>query len=172
LGGNSLAETQVFGARAGWSAGLRFQNLVGGRGPMPRAKISDELAALKKIFASTNRSRSSVYSIRRRLAEFMDKHVGLARNAESLQEASKQIEILTDEFSHCRKEIENYHSFAHVFECSKMLVLARIITQSALFRTESRGAHFRQDFPIESSELYNTHVRPKDPDQVDKVSAL
>lgn len=169
LGGNALAETQVFGARAGRGASLRYQELKGKRVKVSETKLKEEIKDLEELIKPAGNNSTSVYSIRKRLGDVMYKYVGIVRTLDGLQEAYRQVEMLESEFRKCGKKIDNYYSFAHIFECSKMIVLAKIVIQSALYRRESRGAHFRRDFPRESAEIFNTSVLPKTPYNVRKV---
>ncbi|MBM3463590.1 MAG: FAD-binding protein [Armatimonadetes bacterium] len=151
LGGNSLAETQVFGRRAGAGA-------VQTRRPadLRDAAVTDALAEFRSVFESDDSNRTTIYQVRRGLGEIMDGQVGVIRSEESLRRADRDLEALRQVFAGCRKAIDNYHSVAHIFECDRMLTLARVIIAAALARRESRGAHFRSDFPEESARRVNT----------------
>ena len=70
------------------------------------------------------------------LRNVMYADVGLLRDARGLQSALARIETLEDEFPNALGELRN------------LLVVARLIASAALAREESRGSHFRQDFPI------------------------
>jgi L-aspartate oxidase len=70
-------------------------------------------------------------------------HAGIERNANGLQQALKQL--------------NNWHiegSTVYDLETSNLLDLARALVAAALAREESRGAHFREDFPESSIDLY------------------
>jgi fumarate reductase (CoM/CoB) subunit A len=173
LGGNSLADTQVFGARAGGAAVLRSRRTKGKKMRIGELRMAEELRLIGKIMETpTDHSRSSICHIRNELKKTMYERVGVVRDRRTLEDALDQIEFCEEEFRRCRKTLNNYYSFAEIFECSKMLILSRLIAQSALFRQESRGAHFRSDFPKESPELFNTSISPKMPCQIRKVDVI
>jgi succinate dehydrogenase/fumarate reductase flavoprotein subunit len=167
LGGNSLAETQVFGFRAGLSAAAKAR----GRRYAARDTVIDrELRSIARIFEGKGTARANIYSIRRRLGDTMDRHAGVIRNLDGLTTAEREVSALQKELSEGTKAMENYHSFAHIFECHGMLRLAQLIIASAKRRQESRGAHFRSDFPDESGTPANTSIRPQNPQHVALVA--
>jgi succinate dehydrogenase/fumarate reductase flavoprotein subunit len=173
LGGNSLTDTQVFGARAGKAAALRSRRTKGKKIYVGESRIAEELRSIGIIMEiQSNHTRTPIHYIRNELEKTMYEHVGVIRDRSTLEDALVKIELLEEEFRRCRKTIDNYYSFSEIFECSKMLILSRLIVQSALFRKESRGAHFRSDFPKESTELFNTSIFPKMPYQIQKVDVI
>lgn len=163
LGGNSLAETQVFGFRAGLGA---VSVSATGRYQFNEKLLRRELDGVAAIFRGDLTSAATVYSVRRGLRLAMDQLVGVIRTQQSLNAAEQQLVVLEAEFAGCRKMLDNYHSFAHILECANMLRLARLIVSAATFREESRGAHFRADFPEESSRVTNTSIHPNNPARV------
>lgn len=169
LGGNGLAETQVFGARAGQGAVARYKELHGNSCKILESRVKKGLDTVNAIFQPSTTNGCSIYEVKKRIRETMSKYVGILRDSDSLKTAYEQIESIEEEFRRCRKTIDNYYSFAHIFECSKMITLAKLIIQSALYRKESRGAHFRSDYPHESIELYNTSIVPPSPYKIGKV---
>lgn len=170
LGGNALAETQVFGKRAGIGAVLRCKELSGCKYKFSDSRFKKELESIKGILGPSSTKRCSIYEIRKSLGEIMYKYVGIIRSAEGLEKAYLYIESIESEFNRCRKSLNNYYSFLHIFECYKMITLAKLIIQSALHRKESRGAHFREDYPYEEAALYNTSIVLSPPCSVKKVS--
>ena len=169
LGGNALAETQVFGSCAGRGAVVRCKELLKHRYKIPESKLKKEIQSIIDLFRASSTSKGSIYEIRKLLGEIMYKYVGIIRDAESLETADKKMEEIEKMFYCCEKTLSGYYSFAHIFECSKMITLAKLIIQSAMYRKESRGAHFRRDYPRESSELYNTSIVPQIPYKVERV---
>jgi L-aspartate oxidase len=78
-----------------------------------------------------------------RLREVMWQYVGLSRTEEGLQTALDEIEKLEKQ----SKAQDLFHYAPQGIEFQNMLVTSRLIAESALTRTESRGAHFRPDYP-------------------------
>jgi L-aspartate oxidase len=80
---------------------------------------------------------------RGKLQEIMWTHVGIVRSEESLKTAMQ--------------ELEKLHS--DDFELRNMIDVAKIIVRSALARKESRGAHFRTDFPEANDECIHSTIQ-------------
>lgn len=131
LGSNSLIEALVFGRRCGRLAGEAL------------ADESNRLAVrdLRWQAELSRRTELDLADIRNSLRAVMWRNVGLARHAERLVETCEIIDfwnryVLDKEFRHPAG-----------WELQNMLTVSRVIAQCALQRTESRGVHFREDFP-------------------------
>ncbi|MDO8885658.1 L-aspartate oxidase [Candidatus Oleimmundimicrobium sp.] len=86
------------------------------------------------------------------LREIMTSFVGVVRTKEGLRGALKKISSLENEIFKIK--------FDEVggFELQNMLTVAKLITQAALIREESRGAHFRSDFPKNDDSKWKKHI--------------
>ena len=135
LGGNALAETQVFGKRAGEYAG-KSENRVKN---VDKEQINKQQADLEAFLEGTE----SPARIRTQLQQAMWKGAGIFRNAADL---SKTLEIINClPLAGIRAE-----SPRNLTECCivrNMCLTASLICRSALIRKESRGAHVRVDVP-------------------------
>ena len=87
------------------------------------------------------------------LKEIMWNDVGIIRNENKLQEAKRKIMELQDEFSYTIKCPDKT-----CYELRNMLTIANIITNFALKRRESRGAHYRDDYPDISKNAYSKEI--------------
>jgi len=143
LGGNALAETQVFGARAG-----RFAAAYASAAPLPdldEVELSQEQARLDSMFREGERPQA----IKRDLRELMWTKVGIVRNQPDLLQAQEGIRSLGERSDQAgvvggkRYNPEWYDAIC----VRSMLLVSEAIVRSALLRQESRGAHFRSDFP-------------------------
>ena len=76
--------------------------------------------------------------------------VGIIRSKTGLTQALEELESLQDSFDHRRSPKEIMSGY---FEVRSMLITAMAVTRAALFREESRGAHFREDFPEPRLEM-------------------
>ncbi|MGB9936385.1 MAG: fumarate reductase (CoM/CoB) subunit TfrA [Methanobacterium sp.] len=143
LGGNALADTQVFGRRAGLSAA--------------KYALQSEIKS-NEVFTKTEKERilslfkdGGVYpfEIKKELQELMWKNVAIIRNEEDLRTALMRIEELKEMLKDMRvTNILSYNNdLLDALEIIKMLDVAELVTKSALLREESRGAHYRDDFP-------------------------
>jgi succinate dehydrogenase / fumarate reductase, flavoprotein subunit len=148
LSGNAITEALVFGCRAGRSAAahakamarkdLRAANmgaaldLVGdGRGAGRDRNTASNVARLQAIMADDVGPFRTAAKLNRALA-------GIAALADELGERPPRFAGAADAFDLQRLEW---------FDLRNMLIVARAVAQSALARTESRGAHQREDFP-------------------------
>ncbi|HYA12107.1 MAG TPA: L-aspartate oxidase [Thermodesulfovibrionales bacterium] len=143
LASNSLLEGLVFGARTGEAA---LGNLL--------SKKQLELS-IKEIahYASPVTRYSSVpdhEEIRHELRKIMWERVGIIRCRESLSHAKERLRgwsFIQKETPFTRRELE----------LKNMLVVAQLITEAALYREGSVGAHFRSDYP-ERGEGWQRHI--------------
>ncbi|WP_414470056.1 fumarate reductase (CoM/CoB) subunit TfrA [Methanobacterium sp. ACI-7] len=143
LGGNALADTQVFGRRAGLSAA---KNALESELKSNDAFTETEKERILKLFKD-----GTVYpfEIKKELQELMWKNVAIIRNEEGLKAALKRIGELKEMLNDMRvTNILSYNNdLLDALEIIKMLDVAELVTKSALLREESRGAHYRDDFP-------------------------
>lgn len=135
LGGNALAETQVFGKRAGESAGMSGKSDAGVR--------SDQLEAWEKRLSDFENGTINPADIRNRLKDLMWKGAGIFRTADGLREVLAGITAL-NAMNPCAKGRQGLKDCCIV---QNMLCTANLIARSALIREESRGAHVRLDVP-------------------------
>lgn len=158
LGGNSLLAAVYSGETSAESAVRRYGD--GTKSPDFSGKIKsleDDLAAYRqsgeKRYAPADEKRKgmSVNAVRRRLAEIMNKELGIVRNAEGLNRGIREIESLMAE-----EERFGFAGDAPLYEkyrMHNMLLLAKAALMCALSREESRGAHYRSDFPESKDEF-------------------
>jgi succinate dehydrogenase / fumarate reductase flavoprotein subunit/fumarate reductase flavoprotein subunit len=145
LGGNGVAESTVFGARAGETAAA----IVDGRGLyMPDPELVAESVA--RAHAPLRREGGPApFALTDRLKETMWLHCGLVRTRAGLLQARAELAELEAESS--RVSVagprEANPAWQQALDLESQLTVARLIVESALVREESRGAHFRADFP-------------------------
>lgn len=140
LGGNALAETQVFGKRAGESAG-KYTGLC----------AADAASAAEEALLRTEKEIESLYSgtvspasVKKELQNLMWKNVGIYRNELDLRVAEREIKRLTS----AKLKITSVTEAAAAFTVKNMLTVAALVVNGALLRRESRGAHTRIDIPV------------------------
>ncbi|MDD1686240.1 fumarate reductase (CoM/CoB) subunit TfrA [Methanoregula sp.] len=133
LGGNALAETQVFGKRAGESAGKAA----------PRKKIVDQQQVdaqqdrLNRFLAGT----INPSQVRKKLQLAMWEGAGIFRNAGDLEKTL----ALVKQLAPSRIRAASPRNLAECCILENMCLTASLICRAALLRTESRGAHVRTD---------------------------
>jgi succinate dehydrogenase/fumarate reductase flavoprotein subunit len=141
LGGNSVAEGQVFGRRAG----LRASEYVRHE---KRPEISQQIIkeSVGDIEAFLNRqSGIKTTEILARIKDVMWQNAGIIRDAEKLQHAQREIAALKQEANSLYAQ--NVQELQSCLEIRDMLKVAEVIILAALERKESRGAHYRSDYP-------------------------
>jgi fumarate reductase flavoprotein subunit len=164
LGGNSLSETIVTGRLVG----RRVAEYATGADLRANTGIAfDTLAAAEQKAAdwlARSGSGPNIYDIRDAMGETMMHKVGIFRTGAELGEAVAEIGQLLDDCDNavlrCKDKGVN-PELAFALRLKGMLRLAMTVAQGAQARTESRGAHFRTDFPIRNDRdwLNRTLVR-------------
>ncbi|MFC1930372.1 FAD-binding protein [Chloroflexota bacterium] len=160
LGGNSLLDTVVFGRRAGVVAARLAQEKLGLDGSSAvlneRTKVDKRLNVL---FSGAGKEAPSV--LRNELKNIMFKKVGIFRRGEELKEALSSIRGLQEKSDRLRpiKSTRVFNiDFLRAYELRGMLEIAEIIARGALQREESRGSHFRSDFPSRDDANWLKHT--------------
>lgn len=145
LGGNSLSDLLVFGKRAGeYAAKFATENA---HGTIDTAKIESIVNASLKAFERTEGE--NPFQVQYDLQEMMQDLVGIVRLEEELLSAKSEL-VKLQERSNNVKLIGNreYNSGWHTaIDLNNLLTVSEAITLSAIQRKESRGAHFRDDYP-------------------------
>jgi fumarate reductase flavoprotein subunit len=151
LGGNGVANSTVFGSIAGermveW---LRDNDAF-------RDVDRDAMAeAMQQTRLPLNRPAADLEPIRERLYDIMWQDVGVARSAESLARAQRGLAILDEELGASgvpRSTLAFNLTWHDWLNLKNLILVSRAITAAALARRDSRGAHYRSDFP-ESGDL-------------------
>jgi succinate dehydrogenase / fumarate reductase flavoprotein subunit len=159
LGANSLLETVVFGRRSGRAAS-DYASQVTFASVNEEAIVAGEEARVRELFSRPpNGDRTA--KLRWEMATTMDKYVGIFRDRAGLQTAIDTIRELKERY--CRLPVDDHgrvFNTALVFhyELGFMLDCAEAIAVSALNREESRGAHWRADFPQRDDERWLRHT--------------
>lgn len=158
LGGNALTEVWVFGTIAGREAAKRVKETKAVS--LPTDVIADNIRELQELaFRQDGEKPELLYQS---LKETMWQKVGIIRDAEGLKQALEEINRLKERY--CRVFVPDGRGLQLAVRLSNMLTVAEIICRAALFRRESRGAHYRQDFPETNNNdwLCNVLVAKKD----------
>ncbi|MFC1798692.1 FAD-binding protein [Thermodesulfobacteriota bacterium] len=98
--------------------------------------------------------------IREKMRTVMTANVGVFRTEKSISEAIESLKELKDRADHTAltsKTLTMNQELAHRWELENLLSVSMVIAQAALQRKESRGAHFREDYPTRKDE-YNHHT--------------
>jgi succinate dehydrogenase/fumarate reductase flavoprotein subunit len=157
--GNALSEIQVYGAIAGETAAEYAARL-------PAAEVDEVEAEAKREERLALLGRSGGvrhWELRHEAQEIMWRQVGVVRTGEGLEKAVERLTSLreqSDRISVADTGLEGNREFMEALETQNMLMLAEAMARAALVRTESRGSHFRRDYPEEKNPewLKNTVV--------------
>ncbi|MER3544412.1 MAG: succinate dehydrogenase flavoprotein subunit [Chloroflexota bacterium] len=146
LGTNSLVDLVVFGRRGGRAMAefCKHADLM----PLPKEPAAWAEAELERLRNANGKERAA--DIRSALQQTMMDHVGVFRENAGLETALDTIKELQERYKHIRVDDRGRRFNTEVleaFELGSLLDLAEVTTVSALARTESRGAHWREDFP-------------------------
>ena len=151
LGGNGVAESTVFGG----IAGDVMADWVVGR-PLPQISRAHVDAAVAAASAPLARSEGaeSLYPLQARLRQVMWDHVGLIRAGEGLKLALTEIEDISGRLDSVAVRGGGAYNLAWQdwINLQNQATTAWLIARSALERTESRGSHYRRDFPATAGE--------------------
>jgi succinate dehydrogenase / fumarate reductase, flavoprotein subunit len=159
LGGNSLSDLLVFGKRAGESA-AHFAKSNG----KPQVVAKDAEAAEKSALAPFDRSNAEgPYQVQESLQGTMQDLVGIVRTQSEMERALKEVAVLKARAAKVgvtgnREYNPGWHT---ALDLGNLLTVSEAIAMSALARKESRGGHFRDDFPDKSAEFakFNHTIR-------------
>lgn len=161
LGGNSLLDTVVFGKIAGEEASKRRRRSEGGR--KAEKILLDEVSNQKNRIATWRRRDSGikVHRLLDRLKNIMSDRVGIFRNKKELASALQEIGMVRDDYKevYISGECLRYsQELVNIIEFDSMLDLAEVITLGGLNRAETRGSHFRTDFPTRNDKEWLKHT--------------
>ena len=163
LGGNSLSDLIVFGKRAGeFAAKFAKENSAG---QINEAQIEAAAREALEPFergAKTGASADGPYQVQHELQEMMQKLVGIVRREDELAQALDGLGKLYERAQHVavyghREYNPGWHT---AIDLKHLLTISEAITRAAIDRKESRGGHFREDFPEKdpASAKYNNVI--------------
>ena len=159
LGGNSLSDLLVFGKRAGEHA-ARFAK-DNGAGQIDRTQVEE--AARKALTPFENPDGEGPYQIQYDLQDIMQDKVGIVRTEANMQRSLEDVaQLRTRAEKVCVTGNREYNPGWHTaVDLHSLLTVAEAIALSAVTRKESRGAHFREDYPEkdEAEGNLNTVIR-------------
>ena len=160
LGSNSLTELLVFGRRAALSA---LEYLQAGARPGRDSALASlagaEQGRIRELMQRTG-SGETVAGLRKAMLHLMEQHAGIYRSGEGLTEACARLLELRRRYRkielHDKTNVYNT-DLLQALELGSMLDCAEAVTQSALARRESRGAHQRLDFAERDDKNFLRH---------------
>jgi succinate dehydrogenase / fumarate reductase flavoprotein subunit len=146
LGTNSLLDLITFGKHAG----LRAAEYVQSAAFQPLPADPTEFARQQFDQLSSSQGEERLSDISKEMKRVMFDHVGIFRTGEGMQQALAKVRQLKERFKHVRVEDHGKvfnTNLINTWELGNLLNLAELVTVCAINRTESRGAHARDDYP-------------------------
>ena len=156
LGTNSLLDINVFGKRAGIYAAEYA--LTADFVDLPENPEADTVALLDHVRNSEGTERVS--EIRRDLQNTMDMNMQVFRTAETIEKVLTDIASFEERYQKISVQDKGKRfnlDLLEAVELGFLLELAKVMSVAALHRTESRGGHFREDFPDRDDENFMKH---------------
>jgi len=166
LGGNSLLETIAYGAIAGKSCSEYITSLAQTRlgAQKIEAKLKDMEKKAQEIISKDGDI--LICDVRDELARNMAQKVGLFRKEDELKSALEDIENAKEKFKKVRfnakrKSLSYNYEFINYLETEAAICISEVVVRGALERKESRGSHFRLDFPKRDDAQFLKHTIAK-----------
>ena len=160
LGSNSLPEIVVFGARAGKAAAEYALGAPDAVNPAIAAQAEDERRRLEQNFLHKTGGTERVATIREAMQKATEAGAGIYRTEKSLREAAATLAELQERANNVSLD-DHSRTFntelLSALELTCLLDVATCIVDSALHRTESRGAHQRTDYPARNDRDFLAH---------------
>ncbi len=161
LGSNSLPECLVFGARAGRAAAEYASSQKAPSEARLSAQALDEKNRLEENYLRRSGGRERIATLRSEMHKAMESGAGIYRSKESLDTSANKLRELQERYRNLALDDHNRTfntELVAALELGFMLDVAETIVESALRRTESRGAHQRTDFPQRDDQKFLAHT--------------
>jgi succinate dehydrogenase / fumarate reductase flavoprotein subunit len=157
LGGNSLLETIVFGRRAGTRAAGYVETAA--LRPISDATVQAETTRIHRLLSNEGPVRA--WQLREELGKVMNQNLGIFRTEQSMREALNHIRRLKAQAPHVLVQDKGMvfnTDLIQAVELDSLMEIAETIVTGALAREESRGAHYRGDFPKRDDTTWLKHT--------------
>jgi succinate dehydrogenase / fumarate reductase flavoprotein subunit/fumarate reductase flavoprotein subunit len=158
LGGNGICDSTVYGRRAGdTAAALAFEEDL-----HPYNETQAEKMRMRWLKPFLRESGENVYEIRDEIEDLMWEKAGLVRSGRQLTEAGRRLEELVDKIDNAYvadRFLARYNmEWNNIIDVTNLLTVCRLVVNSARYREESRGAHYREDFPETDNETWLKNI--------------
>lgn len=171
LGGASGAEVLTFGARAGKYAAqfaLAVKDNIAEEKAMELFIHKKEESYLKRM--ENTRGSLDAAILRKNIQKILSEGVGLVKDNESLSRAYNELTKLEDMLDDL--PVTNAKQLAEFHEFGNMITTGKLQASASLTRTESRGVHYRSDFPEKNDEKWMKNIVIKQTNGKMEISIL
>jgi fumarate reductase (CoM/CoB) subunit A len=151
MGGNALTETVVFGALAGASAAAYTAGAS--RLPVEGQQLDARRQWIEELRSRPLSADDAPSRIRHEVSRILWEDVGIVRTAQGLDRGLKALDRLRRE-ALPRMAVRKPHEIMEAAEAENLLEVAPMVASAALYRQESRGAHYRDDFPSPNDQRW------------------
>lgn len=163
LGGNGICDSTVFGRRSGDKAAelSAQENLI------PYREAQADSIRMRWVKPYILKSGHDIYTIRDEMKTLMWENVGLVRTQKQMEKAvtrlDELLEMVVDACVVNRYLTRFNMEWNNIIDVTNSITVSRMVTHSALYRKESRGAHYRDDFQETDNDswLVNIHLTKK-----------
>lgn len=157
LGGAALIDSYVFGYRSGMAAALESRAQ-----PAVATDMGEWREGIAALDAWSSREGESPEAWRDDVQKLVVESVGQVRRADRLQDAMRQLDRLEARFDRVGTSgetvRERFDCLRLSLETRNLIQVARMLATAALMREESRGGHFRLDFPERDDEKFLANI--------------
>jgi fumarate reductase flavoprotein subunit len=178
LGSNSLGELLVFGARAARHAVELAKTAAAGRDATIDSRVKDAEDRIKALF-KRSKGTQRVAALRSMMNTTLEEGCGIYRDAASLQATCTTINEVRGRYKDVSLEDKSTvfnTDLYQTLELGAMIEVAQTVAESAVHRTESRGAHQRLDFPKRDDVAFLKHSMavfdPSGPPRIDYLDVV
>jgi succinate dehydrogenase / fumarate reductase flavoprotein subunit len=167
LGGNSLLEIITFGKKAGENASKKSQNTQ----DIQNHKSIDYQKKTNQIIDNIykNDKKESIYKTKDELGSLLFENLGLYRNESCIKQLISKINKIKNEFFifgiEDKSKVYNKNLLEYL-EFKNIVDLSLLISKSAIERKESRGSHFRTDYPNENIDYMKRSMVSNKSDEI------
>ncbi len=167
LGGNSLADLLVFGKYVGINAAEYAKKVNLER--IPDNEVKEEI---KRVSEFINPNGTNPYSLTEKLRKTMSENVGIVRNEQNMQKALSVILDIKKEYKNIgvAGNLQYNPGLLQCLELHSMLEISELLVRGAIMRKESRGAHYRSDFPKKDRKWLKNIVFKKNEDKLESYT--
>ncbi len=152
LAGNAITEILVFGAIAGDRAGARASKIK--KIPVPRNEVLAEVERLDGLVSQ--KGTGNLEGLQQLLKQTMWDKVGVIRDEKGLTAALRETLSLREQLN--TVSLPSYKQLSQAVKLANMLAVSEMVCRAALKRTESRGSHYRRDYPEENNPQWVKNI--------------